>query len=136
MSWLALAAYVCLVGGATILVKLASAGADNFYVAYYTAIGSMVITAPALLLVHRTVVPSTPGLWQGVLAGVLYSAGGMFWVYSLRSGVPLSIAAPVSNVYVIPVIVLSIIFLSDAMTWTRFFGIMLTLVGAAILMGS
>jgi uncharacterized membrane protein len=67
-----------------------------------------------------------------VAVGLLFAIGSFVYVLAV-SRLPVSIAAPVSTGYVVLAVALSAIFLKEQVTLVRGIGIVLTIVGVAIL---
>jgi drug/metabolite transporter (DMT)-like permease len=91
--------------------------------------------AAAALGLRREVPARGLAAASGIGLGTLFGAAGIFYFLGLRD-LPVAVAAPAANSYVVLTVVLSSLFLGQSLDWRRMAGIAVTLVGVAILAGS
>jgi len=103
-----------------------------FQLEVITAIGMFVISVPALLFTQKNLNIPVASAPLSILVGILFSLGSFVYVLAV-SRLPVSIAAPVSTGYIVVAVILSAIFLKEQITLLKAIGIVLTIVGVAIL---
>jgi drug/metabolite transporter (DMT)-like permease len=96
------------------------------------AIGMFIVSVPALFIVQKSLYVPIKSAPLALAVGLLFSIGSFVYVLAL-SRLPVSIAAPVSTGYVVLAVALSAIFLKEQISLVRGIGILLTVVGVAIL---
>lgn len=96
------------------------------------AIGMLVTAVPALWIKQGGLMVPIKSLPLGVPIGLLMALGSISYVLAL-SKLPVGTAAAVSTSYVVLVVLLSLIFLGESLSWMKVVGILLTIVGVALL---
>lgn len=135
LPYAVLAANVLLVGLATFLEKPAlDHGLTAMQLNAFSAFGNVAVAAVALGL-RREVPAGGLAAASGFGLGTLFGAAGIFYFLGLRD-LPVAVAAPTANSYVVLTVLLSSLFLGQTLDWRRVAGIAVTLVGVAILAGS
>lgn len=127
-----LAGYVVLVGVASFLQKFSMKQLNPYQVNFLMAIGMAVTAVPALLIKQGSLTVSTKSLSLGAPIGLLMALGSISYVLAL-SKLPVGMTAAISTTYVILVVLLSRIFLGESLSWLKVTGILLTVVGVALL---
>lgn len=127
-----LAAYVVLVGVASFLEKFSMKQLNPYQVNFLMAIGMAVTAVPALWIKQRSLSVPTKALPLGAPIGFLMALGSICFVLALAK-LPVGMATAISTSYVLLVIVLSWIFLSESMSWMKIVGTLLTISGVALL---
>lgn len=127
-----LASYILLVGVASFLQKFAMKTLSPYQINFLMAIGMAVTAIPALWFVQKSVNIPAKDLPLGIAIGLMMAIGSIAYVLAL-SKLPLGVTASVSASYLIVVVVLSWIFLHEAFTFWKLLGVLLTLIGVAIL---
>ena len=127
-----LAAYVVLVGVASFLEKFSMKQLNPYQVNFLMAIGMAVTAVPALWIKQRSLSVPTKALPLGAPIGFLMALGSICFVLALAK-LPVGMATAISTGYVLLVIVLSWIFLSESMSWMKIAGTLLTISGVALL---
>lgn len=126
-----LAAYVVLIGTSTFLEKPALRVLDATQLNALQAIGMVAVATAALALRGRPLPPPDHVL-TGSLLGAMIGLGSVFYFLGLRH-LPVSVAAAISNAYVVVTILLSVLFLHQRLNWRKWSGIALTVVGVTLL---
>lgn len=127
-----LAGYVVLVGVASFLEKFSMKQLNPYQVNFLMAIGMAVTAVPALWIKQRSLSVPTKALPLGAPIGFLMALGSICFVLALAK-LPVGMATAISTSYVLLVIVLSWIFLSESMSWMKIVGTLLTISGVALL---
>ena len=127
-----LAAYVVSVGVASFLEKFSMKQLNPYQVNFLMAIGMAVTAVPALWIKQRSLSVPTKALPLGAPIGFLMALGSICFVLALAK-LPVGMATAISTSYVLLVIVLSWIFLSESMSWMKIVGTLLTISGVALL---
>jgi drug/metabolite transporter (DMT)-like permease len=135
VAYAVLAANILLVGVATFLEKPALAhGLAPLQLNAYVSLGNLAV-ALTVLAVRRVPVqlawPEAAGLGLGGVFGLAV----IFYFLALNR-LPVSVAAPTSNSYVVLTVLLSVVLLGESLGWRRIGGIVLTLAGVALLAAS
>jgi drug/metabolite transporter (DMT)-like permease len=128
---LIMAAYTVLVGVSTFLEKPVLRHLDATELNAFVATGMMLVAAAALAL-HG---PSLPMQWRTLLpvaVGLMIGLASVLYFLALR-GLPVSVAAALSNASVLITIALSTKFLGQRMTRQRRVAIALTILGVTML---
>ena len=127
-----LVGYVVLVGVASFLEKFSMKQLNPYQVNFLMAIGMAVTAVPALWIKQGNLTVSTKALPLGAPIGFLMAVGSICFVLSLAK-LPVGMATAISTSYVLLVIVLSWVFLSESMSWMKIIGTLLTISGVALL---
>jgi drug/metabolite transporter (DMT)-like permease len=127
-----LAGYIVFVGVASFLQKFSMKQLNPYQVNFLMAIGMAVTAVPALLIKQRSLTVPTKSLPLGAPIGLLMALGSILYVLAL-SKLPVGTAAAISTSYVVLVVLLSRLFLGEALSWLKIIGILLTIVGVALL---
>ena len=124
--------YIVLVGTASFLEKFSMKQLNPYQVNFLMAIGMAVTAVPALWIKQGSLTVPTKALSLGAPIGLFMALGSISFVLAL-SELPVGIATGISVSYVLLVMVLSWIFLSESMNWIRVAGALLTITGVALL---
>jgi drug/metabolite transporter (DMT)-like permease len=127
-----LGGYVLLVGIASFLQKAAMKQLTPYQLNFLMALGMMVITVPFLWLQQKNLAVPGAELPLGGAIGLMMSLGSVLYVLSLAR-LPVGTAAAIASSYIVLVVVLSRVFLKEALTPPKLLGVALTLLGVAIL---
>jgi len=103
-----------------------------YQINFLMAIGMVVTTVPALLIKQGNLSVPINALPLGAPIGLLMALGSISYVLAL-SEIEVGTAAAISTSYVIVVVLLSWVFLSESMSWMKIAGVVLTLAGVALL---
>ncbi|HEV2339665.1 MAG TPA: DMT family transporter [Patescibacteria group bacterium] len=131
-GFLFLATYIFAVGIGSFLQKFVMNKVSPYQLEVITAFGMFAISVPALLFVQKNLHIPVASAPLALLVGLFFSLGSFVYVLAV-SKLPVSVAAPVSTGYVVVAVILSIIFLKEPITLLKVLGILLTVVGVAIL---
>ena len=99
---------------------------------FLMAIGMFVTAVPALWVKQGSLRVPAKSLPLGAPIGLLMALGSISFVLAL-SKLPVGMATGISVSYVLLVLVLSWIFLSESMNWVKISGTLLTITGVALL---
>lgn len=124
--------YIVLVGIASFLQKFAMKSITPYQINFLMAIGMAITAIPALWLVQKNLHVAAKDLPLGLTIGFMMAVGSIAYVLAL-SKLPLGVTAAVSSSYLVVVVILSWIFLHESFSLWKIIGVVLTLVGAAIL---
>ena len=127
-----LAGYVIMVGVASFLEKFSMKQLNPYQVNFLMAIGMAVTAVPALWIKEGSLRVPVKSLPLGAPIGLLMALGSICFVLSLAK-LPVGMATAISTSYVLLVIVLSWVFLSESMSWMKIAGTLLTIGGVALL---
>jgi drug/metabolite transporter (DMT)-like permease len=127
-----LASYILAVGTGSFLQKFVMEKVSPFQLEVIIAIGMFIVSVPALFIVQKSLYVPIKSAPLALAVGLLFSIGSFVYVLAV-SRLPVSIAAPVSTGYVVLAVALSAIFLKEQITLVRGIGILLTIIGVAIL---
>ena len=127
-----LAGYVVMVGVASFLEKFSMKQLNPYQVNFLMAIGMAVTAIPALWIKQGSLTVPTKALPLGAPIGLLMALGSICFVLSLAK-LPVGMATAMSTSYVVLVLFLSWLFLSESMSWMKIAGTLLTLGGVALL---
>ena len=127
-----LAIYIIAVGVGSFLQKFVMDKVTPFQLEVITAIGMFLISVPALLIAQKSFHLPVLSAPLALLVGLLFATGSFVYVLAV-SRLPVGIAAPVSTGYVVLAVALSAIFLKEPITFLKGLGILLTVLGVAIL---
>ena len=127
-----LAGYVVLVGVASFLEKFSMKQLNPYQVNFLMAIGMALTAVPALWIKQGNLTVPTKALPLGAPIGFLMALGSICFVLALAK-LPVGMATAISTSYVLLVIVLSWVFLSESMSWMKIAGTLLTISGVALL---
>jgi len=123
--------YVVLLGIATFLEKPALKHLDAVQLNVLVAVGAVVPSVIAVLVHGPVFAKARPSL-SGLGIGAVIGAASVFYFLGLRK-LPVSVAAPVANTYILVTVLLAVLFLHDRITLVKGLGIALTLVGVTLL---
>lgn len=132
LGFLYLAGYVFFVGIASFLMKFAMKTLNAYQINLLMAIGMLIITVPAMWLAQKNLKIPIEGLPLGALAGLLMAAGSLLFIFSITK-LPVGLASAISASYILVVVLLSMFFLKEQLTLLKGIGILLTVIGVAIL---
>jgi drug/metabolite transporter (DMT)-like permease len=131
-GFLFLLGYILMVGGASFLQKLAMKDLSPYQLNFFMFIGMLLTAAPALFLAQRSLSIPTQSLPLGLTIGLLMAIGSLSYVLAI-SRLPVGVAASVASSYLVVVVALSVVFLHEPLSLPKIAGILLTVVGVAIL---
>lgn len=66
--------------------------------------------------------------WWFMLCGILFGGASLLWMYILKH-FPLSMAYPMASMSYVFALVMSVVFLHEAIAWNRWFGVALIMIG-------
>jgi len=127
-----LAGYIVLVGVASFLQKFSMKQLNPYQINFLMALGMLVTAVPALLIKQGSLAVPMKALPLGAPIGLLMALGSISYVLAL-SELPVGTAAAISTSYVLLVVLLSWVFLSESLSWLKIAGILLTIIGVALL---
>lgn len=127
-----LVGYIVLVGVASFLQKFSMKQLNPYQINFLMALGMLVTAVPALLIKQGSLSVPTKSLPLGAPIGLLMALGSISYVLAL-SELPVGMAAAISTSYVVLVVLLSRVFLGETLSWLKIAGILLTIVGVALL---
>jgi drug/metabolite transporter (DMT)-like permease len=127
-----LAGYIVLVGVASFLQKFSMKQLNPYQINFLMGLGMLVTAVPALLIKQGSLTVPSKSLPLGVPIGLLMALGSISYVLAL-SKLQVGTAAAISTSYVVLVVLLSRVFLSESLSWLKIAGISLTIVGVALL---
>jgi len=125
-------AYIVLVGTASFLEKYSMKQLNPYQVNFLMTIGMAVTAIPALWIKQGNLNVPTKALPLGAPIGLLMALGSISFVLALAE-LPVGMATGISVSYVLLVMLLSWIFLSESMSLLKVSGALLTLIGVALL---
>jgi len=121
-----------MVGVASFLQKFALKDLSPYQLNFFMFVG-MLLTAPAaLFLAERSLVVPTPTIPLGLGIGLLMALGSLSYVLAI-SRLPVGLAATIAASYLLVVVLLSWLFLDEPMSAIKIAGIVITVIGVAIL---
>jgi drug/metabolite transporter (DMT)-like permease len=97
-----------------------------------TAVGMFLVAVPALLITQKNLHIPISAAPLSLVVGLLFATGSFVYVLAV-SRLPVSVAAPISVGYIVVAVALSAIFLNESITLLKGIGILLTIVGVALL---
>ncbi len=124
--------YILAVGTGSFLQKFVMNKVSPYQLEVLTALGLLVISVPALLIAQKSFNLPFGSAPLAAAVGLLFAIGSFVYVLAVAR-LPVSIAAPISTGYVFLAVALSAIFLKDQITLWKGIGIVLTVIGVAIL---
>ncbi|HKQ05648.1 MAG TPA: DMT family transporter [Blastocatellia bacterium] len=124
--------YIIMVGVASFLQKFSMKELNPYQVNFLMAIGMLVTAVPALWIKQGNLNVPVKSLPLGAPVGLLMALGSISYVLAL-SKLPVGAAAAISTSYVVLVVLLSWIFLHESLGWMKIAGILLTIIGVAML---
>ncbi len=124
--------YIVMVGVASFLEKFSMKQLNPYQVNFLMAIGMAVTAVPALWIKQGNLTVPTKALPLGAPIGLLMALGSIFFVLAL-SKLPVGMATGISVSYVLFVLFLSWLFLSESMSWMKILGTLLTISGVALI---
>ncbi len=124
--------YIVLVGSASFLEKFSMKQLNPYQVNFLMAIGMAVTAAPALWIKQGSLNVPLKALPLGAPIGLLMALGSICFVLAL-SELPVGMATAISTSYVLLVLFLSWLFLSESISWMKIAGTLLTITGVALL---
>jgi drug/metabolite transporter (DMT)-like permease len=123
--------YVLLIGVGTFLEKPLLTGMDATQLNALQAFSMTVVAGVTLAVVRRGVPVSKPSV-AGVALGALMGVGSVFYFLALR-GLPVSVAAGLSNGSMVVTVLLATIVLRQRLSWVRGGAMALMLLGVTLL---
>ena len=132
MGYLFILGYVLLVGVGTFLMKSSLKELTAYQLNFLMGIGMLITGVPALWIAQKSLKVPASEAPLGFIIGVMMAVGSIFFVLAFEK-LPAGLVTVLSSAYVVLVVVLSIIFLKEGLDAYKFLGILLTLVGVAIL---
>src|SRR5437868_5637647 len=120
--------YIVMVGVASFLEKFSMKQLNPYQVNFLMAIGMAVTAVPALWIKQGSLKVPAKALPLGAPIGLLMALGSISFVLAL-SELPVGTATGISTSYVLLVLVLSWVFLSESMNWIKIAGALLTITG-------
>ena len=132
MGALFLAGYIAAIGVATFLLKYVSDDLSPYQINFLMAAGMVVIGVPAVLIADGTLAMPRARLPLGITIGLLMAAGSILYVLAV-SKLPVGLASAIATSYVVVVVVLSRLVLDESLTPVKIVGLVLTVVGVALL---
>lgn len=127
-----LGANILLVGVATFLEKPAlEHGLAPLQLNAYVSLGNLAVAAAVLAARRLSVQVAWPEA-AGLGLGTVFGLAVIFYFLALNR-LPVSVAAPLSNSYVVLTVLVSVVLLGESLGWRRTGGIALTLAGVALL---
>lgn len=127
-----LLAYIILVGVATFMMKFSMKELNPFQVSFLMALGMLATAVPALSIKQGNLKVPVKGLPPGAPIGLLMALGSICYTLAV-SKVPVGTASAIVSSYVIFVALLSWLFLGEKLNWMKIIGILLTVIGVALL---
>ena len=124
--------YIVMVGVASFLEKFSMKQLNPYQVNFLMAIGMAVTAVPALWIKQGSLTVPAKALPLGAPIGLLMALGSISFVLAL-SKLPVGMATGISTSYVLLVLLLSWLFLSEDMSWMKIAGALLTVAGVALL---
>ena len=124
--------YIVLVGTASFLEKFSMKQLNPYQVNFLMAIGMAVTAVPALWFKQGSLTVPTKALPLGAPIGLLMAVGSICFVLAL-SELPVGLATAISTSYVLLVLFLSWLFLSESLSWMKIAGTLMTITGVALL---
>jgi drug/metabolite transporter (DMT)-like permease len=132
MGYVFVLGYVVLVGIATFLMKVGLKTLNPYQLNFLMGVGMMITGIPALLIADRSFKLPIKELPLGMLIGIMMAGGSILYVLAFNK-LEAAVAAVLATAYVLVVIVLSVVFLKEGLTFSRVAGIILTLIGVGLL---
>jgi drug/metabolite transporter (DMT)-like permease len=127
-----LGGYILLVGVASFLEKFSMKQLNPYQVNFLMAIGMAVTAVPALWIKQGSLTVPIKALPLGAPIGLLMAVGSICFVLAL-SELPVGMATAISTSYVLLVLFLSWLVLSESLSWMKIAGTLLTIIGVALL---
>ena len=127
-----LAGYVVMVGVASFLEKFSMKQLNPYQVNFLMALGMAVTAIPALWIKQGSLTVPTKALPLGAPIGLLMALGSICFVLALAK-LPVGMATAISTSYVVLVVFLSWLFLSENISLIKIAGTLLTIGGVALL---
>lgn len=124
--------YIVMVGVASFLQKFSMKDLNPYQINFLMAIGMLVTAVPALWLKQGNLAVPVKSLPLGAPIGLLMALGSISYVLAL-SELSVGTAAAISTSYVVLVVFLSWLFLSESLSWMKIIGILMTVIGVALL---
>ena len=124
--------YIVMVGVASFLQKFSMKELNPYQVNFLMAVGMLITAVPALWLKQGDLTMPVKALPLGAPIGLLMALGSISYVLAL-SKLDVGTAAAISTSYVVLVALLSWIFLHESLSWIKIIGILLTIIGVAML---
>src|SRR5436305_14108085 len=121
-----LAGYIVLVGVASFLQKFSMKQLNPYQINFFMALGMLVTAVPALWIKQGSLTVPTRALPLGAPIGLLMALGSISFVLALFE-LPVVMSTGISVSYVLLVMVLSWIFLSESVYWIKIGGVLVTI---------
>ena len=132
VGFLFLLGYILMVGLASFLQKFAMKDLNPYQLNFFMFIGMLLTAGPALLLFQRSLAIPAPSIPLGLTIGLLMAIGSLSYVLAIAR-LPVGLAATIASSYLLVVVALSSVFLHEPMSAIKAAGILLTVIGVAIL---
>lgn len=134
LRWVA--AYILLVGVSAFLEKPTLAQLDPLQLNALVALGMLVVGMAGLPLSHPTKPERAETIrrssWEAVGLGIIIGVGVIFYYLGLTH-LPVSVAATLSNAYIVVPVALTALIGRARVTWPKVMGLLVILAGAALL---
>ncbi len=124
--------YIILIGVATFMMKAGLKHIDAYQMNLLMGLGMLLITLPAVWIIHKNFKIPKDGLALGSFIGLAMAVGSILFVLALNK-LPAGLTAAVATSYVAVVVILSWIFLKEPMDAIKILGLVLTIAGVTIL---
>lgn len=124
--------YILLLGLGTFLQKLSLKELTPYQLHFLISLGMIFTAIPILLFQQKSLAFPQKGILIGSSVGLLFALGSFTFTLAL-SKMPAGAATAISLSYVLVVTALSTVFLKEPITLTKVIGIVLTIIGVAIL---
>ena len=124
--------YIVMVGVASFLRKFSMKQLNPYQINFLMAIGMLVTALPALWLKQGNLIVPIKALPLGAPIGLLMALSSISYVLALAE-LPVGTAAAIATSYVVLVVLLSRIFLNEPLSWLKLIGVVLAVIGAALL---
>jgi len=129
--WLSLATMVCW-GAWGIFGKLASAQINSKFLNLISISASFLLLWTLFLVTGFKVEKNAGGIGYAALAGVAGAIGSVFFYLALKQG-KTSVVVPLTALYPLITVALSVLFLKEELTGVKIVGIVLALVASILL---
>lgn len=124
--------YIVLLGVGTFLQKFSMKQLNPYQLHFLISIGMLITSIPALIITQRNLFIPLKGIPIGGAVGILFASGSLLFTLAL-SKMSAGTATAISLSYVLVVLLLSTIFLKEGLSAVKVLGIVLTVLGVAIL---
>ena len=124
--------FIALAGSGSFLQKFSMNQLTPYQIYFLMALGMIATAVPALLIKQGDLTVPTKALSLGAPIALLMGLGSISYVLAL-SKIPAGTASAISTSHVIVVVLLSRLFLRESLGGLKVTGILLTIVGVALL---